>query len=96
MNLRATVLGRRDKFDVADGPSSNGKPPSPSKGSRQVWLPSAGEFADVEVFDGAQLPPGARLSGPAVVEEESTTLFVPEEFDLEVDGSGGFVLRRTR
>jgi N-methylhydantoinase A len=94
MNLRATVLGRRDKFDVADGPSTNGKHPSPSKGSRQVWLPSAGEFADVEVFDGALIPPGGRIGGPAVVEEESTTLFVPEEFDLEVDRSGGFVMRR--
>lgn len=92
IGLRATVLGRREAPDLELG-GSNGVGVSP-KGTRRAWLPSAREFADVEVYDGSLLQVGKALSGPALVERTTTTVLVPEDFRLTVDPLGSFVLRR--
>ena len=49
---------------------------------------------EVEVFDGDRMEPGQRVEGPAVVEEATTTVVVPEDFDLVVDRTASFVLHR--
>jgi len=40
------------------------------------------------------MEPGHRVEGPAVVEEATTTVLVPEDFDLVVDRTASFVLHR--
>ena len=47
-------------------------------GTRDVWLPDAGELVAVAVYDRERLEPGHRLSGPAIVEQmDATTLLLP-------------------
>ena len=53
------------------------------KGERQVWRP--GGWITATVYDRERLLPGARLSGPALVEGVDTTIVVPEDFTLAVD-----------
>ena len=62
------------------------------KGERRVWLPGAGEFVPIPVYDGHGLLPANRLAGPAIVEQQNTTLFVAEEFDVVTDAYGTFVV----
>jgi N-methylhydantoinase A len=62
------------------------------KGSRSVFQPETGSFADTPVYDGDGLRHGNRLEGPAIVEKVTTTIFVPAGFALAVDSFGGCVL----
>ena len=66
-----------------------GKPTA--KGNRAIYFGSA--FQETPLFDRATLPSGARLNGPAVVEEfGSTTVVFPGQY-VEVDPHGILVIR---
>lgn len=95
VNLHATVVGRRPPSELtAVAAAAPGGPVE--KGVRDAWLPSTGRLEPVAIYDGDAMQAGFRLSGPAIVEESTTTVVVPEAFDLELDTSGNFVLERSR
>ncbi len=94
INLRATALGRRGApLDLVE-PGQAEPGDLPRRGRRSIWLPTQRAFEAVETYDGDRLRPGHRLAGPAVVDEATTTVVVPEDFDLLVDRTGSFVLHR--
>jgi N-methylhydantoinase A len=55
------------------------------KGERRVYLPEDGKLAGVPVFDRYRLGPGARLAGPAIIEERESTLVVGRGGRVSVD-----------
>jgi N-methylhydantoinase A len=81
VNLRLSVLVPRPK--PLPSPPSGGCPPP---AERRVLL--AEGWVRAEVHERDALAPGFRTKGPAVVEEESSTTFVPPGWRLEVDGFG--------
>jgi N-methylhydantoinase A len=66
-------------------------PPQP-KGRRGVYLSEATGVTDVPVYDGALLGAGAVISGPAIVEEPTTTVLLHACQRTTVDGSGNFLI----
>src|SRR5581483_2444033 len=56
---------------------------------RRVYLD--GGFVDAGVYRRADLAPGDRLAGPAVVEQYDTTTLVPGGFRVSVDAWGNLV-----
>ena len=94
INLRARAIGVTDKpgarAEDRDGPDAS----HARKNERSVWVPEDGDFRSVPVFDGHRLRSGNRVSGPAVVEQRNTTLFVDAAFDMTVDPVGSFVVHR--
>ena len=96
LNVRLTVVGRTPKptMSLSEGVSTQG---NPRIGSRPMWSGTQRAMVEVGVFDGRMMGPGATLSGPAVVELGTTSIVVPDEFDLVVDDAGSFVsILRTR
>lgn len=67
------------------------------KGTRRVYIPGEKAFRDIPVYDGDMLAYGNRASGPAIIEQITTTTFVPPEYDFIVDSAGTYslYLRRT-
>ena len=59
---------------------------------RRAYLPREQTFREIDVFDGATVPAGARLAGPVIVELPTTTLFVPEWCELVVTSHGDFLM----
>jgi N-methylhydantoinase A len=59
-----------------------------------VFDPDSGEFRDVAIYARAQLKPGARFSGPAVIAEDDTSTVVSPNFDATIDRFGSIVLTR--
>jgi N-methylhydantoinase A len=94
ISLHATVLGRRPSLSVELAGRDADGAPAPRKGSRRAYLPSVRALEEIDVYDGDRMLAGHRIAGPAIVEETTTTVFVPEAFDLELDRSGSFVLTR--
>jgi N-methylhydantoinase A len=65
-----------------------------AKSRRPVFDPAAGEFLDLPIYWRADLAPGARISGPAVIAENDTSTVVSPLFDASVDKFGYIELVR--
>ncbi len=63
-------------------------------GKRTLYDTEAGGPMEAAVHLRADLAPGVRLAGPAVVVEDETATVAPEGFDLTVAASGALVLTR--
>jgi N-methylhydantoinase A len=55
------------------------------KGRRRAWFPETGGWTDCAVYDRYALVPGARLEGPAIVEERESTSVLPPGTSAAVD-----------
>ncbi len=58
------------------------------KGKRPAYSPLAREFIPYTVYDRYRLFPGARFSGPAIIEEKESTLIVGEDARISTDDFG--------
>lgn len=84
VDVRASAFGRLTSV----------VPPQDKRGSNQVeaserrlvWIDSNTKTVDTPVFDGARLRPGDRISGPAIIEEATTTILIGRGDSLIVSG----------
>jgi N-methylhydantoinase A len=61
--------------------------------NRQVSF-APGQMQAVPVYDGAGIAIGGEIEGPAVIEEETTTILVPPGWRLRLDGSQAWFMSR--
>ncbi len=92
VSLRLAATGVTGKPMTPREPLSGANASHALKGERAVFQPDTGAFADTRVYDGDRLRHGNRLDGPAIVEKQTTTVFLPSGFALSVDALGGFLL----
>ena len=85
--VRAPVAGSEV---VLQGRARGAEPPS--KGRRPVWFPEADAFVETTVYDRARLAIGHQFDGPAVIEEEGSTLVVGPRARFMVAPSGNVVV----
>jgi N-methylhydantoinase A len=82
-------------FGLIDRPAlpqlAAGAPAKPRTTRRAFF---AGAFVETPVYDRATLPPGARIDGPAVIEEFGSTTVVFPGQTLAVDSYGSMIVRR--
>ena len=88
--LRVVGRGRLDWTPPA-ARSPQATPPKPRE-TRKVWIDPAHGWRDIPVYDGADLRPGCKLSGPLLIEERTTTAFVGPRDVLEVDERDDFLV----
>ncbi len=65
------------------------------KGTRTVYFDAA-EATETTLYERDKLPIGARLDGPAIVEQFDSTIVVPESWVGRIDGYGNLILGRER
>ncbi|MCP5367614.1 MAG: hydantoinase/oxoprolinase family protein [Hyphomicrobiales bacterium] len=93
LNLRVSVIGRRPKLDLALlAPAADGTVEAARLGSRRVWV--EGAWHDTAVYERLALPVGAKIPGPALLEQPDTTVFVEPDLAATVDRFGNLVIRR--
>ena len=90
VNLRVQLRAARPRVPLAEV-DARSSPPAP-RATRRVWLD--GRPMEARVFDRDALGRGARLTGPAIVEQPDTTVLVPADHNGEVDRYGNLLLRR--
>jgi N-methylhydantoinase A len=93
MNLRYARIGVRPKFDLAmlapQGPGS-----VETLGIQRVY--HHGRWYDAFRYDRLALPLGAKVSGPAILEQADTTLWLEPGFIALVDGLGHLLIQRSQ
>ena len=62
------------------------------KGTRRVYFGDIDDYRDTKIYDGDRLNRGMMITGPAVVEQQNTTIVVFPGQKLEVNEYGDFVL----
>jgi len=93
LNLRVTVIGRRPKFDLSIlGPSDNHTIEEIKIGSRQVWF--EGKWLQTDVYSRLNLPKEQIVSGPALLEQPDTTIFIDPDLEGKVDSFGNLIISR--
>jgi 5-oxoprolinase (ATP-hydrolysing) len=84
VSLRVRCRGKLPALAVAQaGAASTG---TALKGSRPAWFGEA--FVETPVYDRYGLTPGAKLSGPVIIEEREATTIVAPGDTVTVDASG--------
>jgi N-methylhydantoinase A len=89
VNLRVQLRAARPRVPLAEVPV---RPAPAARAARRIWLD--GRPTEARVFDRDGLGRGARLAGPAIVEQPDTTVLVPAGHVGEVDRLGNLLLRR--
>jgi N-methylhydantoinase A len=93
LNLRVAAIGRRPKFDLALlAPAAGASVDKARRGSRRVYVD--GGWHEAQVYERLDLPAGARIDGPALLEQPDATIFVEPDLVGEVDRFGNFILSR--
>ncbi|HWO06038.1 MAG TPA: hydantoinase/oxoprolinase family protein [Methylomirabilota bacterium] len=78
LNWRAVVSGPPPDLTITSGLETGAATAPTAKKHRAAYFPEARGYVETPVYDRYRLDPGARLAGPAIVEErESTTVIGP-------------------
>ena len=92
INLRLQAIGATERPAYRSEPAGDAGAGAALKGRRAVYVPERDAFAEVAVYDGHRMRCGHRIAGPALVEQQTTAIFVSDAFDCVVDALGSFVL----
>lgn len=63
------------------------------KGTREAFVPETGQFQDVPVYDRYALGPDFTAVGPAIIEENESTIFIGLDAQVSVDAFSNVVIR---
>jgi len=66
------------------------------KGRRRAWFPETRGWTECAVYDRYALAPGARLDGPAIVEERESTSVLPPGTSATVDEYANLIVEVAR
>ncbi|MGB6007945.1 hydantoinase/oxoprolinase family protein [Castellaniella sp.] len=92
LNLRYARIGRRPKFDLALlAPTARDMPAA--LGVQAVY--HAGRWHDAVRYARLDLPVGARVDGPAILEQADTTIWIEPGFFGSVDALGNLLVSRS-
>jgi N-methylhydantoinase A len=89
LHWRLTAVGRIERPSFGDMGASTVARMSAKQRRAAVF---DGARIEVEVFDGTQLIPSMQLAGPAIVEEPTTTVIIPPQWQLWVNRFGDYEL----
>jgi N-methylhydantoinase A len=92
INLRLKIIGKTEKPKFRMMEYDGESPEKALKNKRKVFIPTKGEFQEINVFDSLQLKFGNKINGPAILEQVNTTAFIPPEFSVIVDKFGSYTV----
>jgi N-methylhydantoinase A len=92
LNIHVAVIGRRPKLDLAMLAPLSGSIEQAKRGVRPVYV--GGGWREAAVYARRELPVGAAIVGPAILEQEDTTIFVEPDLQARIDSLGNVILER--
>ncbi len=94
VNVRAAAVLPVPLLSLSRNGLSAGNP-KPDR-VRQTYFAGWTERMETAVYDRSQLHAGARVSGPAIVEQFDTTTLIPPDYHGSVDAMGNLLLSAAR
>jgi N-methylhydantoinase A len=94
INYSVTVTGRQERPDLAKSLAAGHDQSIETRETRRVFLPQQREWAEIPIIDAVHFPAGAKVEGPAIVDESDTTIYIPPGTTAERDEYSNYVLTR--
>lgn len=93
VNLRTAAVGRRPHFNLAAlAPDASASIEKARLGSRPVWFD--GSWHDTAIYARLDLPVGAVVHGPAILEQPDATTVIDPDLTARVDDFGNVIVER--
>jgi N-methylhydantoinase A len=93
VSLRSAAIGRRPALDLsAFAPGPEASVEKARKGSRKVWI--EGEWRDTAIWSRLDLPAGAVVEAPAILEQPDATIYIDPGLRGRVDALGNLIIER--
>jgi N-methylhydantoinase A len=94
VSLRTAAIGRRPPFDISVfAPAAGNSLTKARRGTRRVWF--AGGWHDAEIWSRLDLPAGAVIAAPAILEQPDATIVIDSGLQGRVDDLGNVIVERT-
>jgi N-methylhydantoinase A len=77
LTYTVTATGDLPHPSRAAAPEAPADPATITKSTRTVFLPAVREEATIPIYDGTRFTTGTAISGPAIIDETDTTIYVP-------------------
>ena len=91
VSLRTAAIGRRLPFDLGVmAPEPSASIAQASRGTRQVWFDGA--WHETSIYARLELPVGAEINGPAILEQPDATTVVDPGLQARVDAFGNVIV----
>jgi len=91
MNLRTSVIGRRPRFDLSLlAPAADATLEGAARGTRRVHTGT--DWVEAAIHDRMALPVGAKIAGPAILEQPDATIYIEPGLMGEVDRFGNVLI----
>ena len=94
INIRTSVTGKRPRFDLATLAPKGGVIKQAFKGTRSVHF--GDQWYDTNIYDRLELPVGAVIPGPAILEQPDTTVLIEPELVGRIDDYGNTLIERSK
>jgi N-methylhydantoinase A len=92
INVRVQAIGITDKPTYRQEAWAGADASKALKGKRSMYIPETKSFRETPVYDGHKMHYGNRITGPAMIEQVTTAIFVSDAYDCAVDALGSFVI----
>ncbi len=92
VSWRMNVSGPRPELEIAWPGRTEGSDKATPKAERPAIFPGSSEPVICRVFERGDLPVGAKIPGPAIIEDHESTTIVPTDGELIVDAQRMLVL----
>jgi N-methylhydantoinase A len=92
INLESTVIGKVDRPQLPTLARGEADPKAAQVGERQAFFEEHDGFVTVPVYAGAQLLVGNQVIGPAIIEEETTSIVIFPGWQVRLDDPGVYVM----
>lgn len=94
INVRFRAIGITEKPHTLSGNISHGADTlnEALKGKRMAYVPEKDEMQEVPVYNGDILAGNFKITGPAIIEQVNTTIFIGESYNCETGIEGSFIV----
>ncbi|WP_285397243.1 hydantoinase/oxoprolinase family protein [Lysinibacillus sp. fls2-241-R2A-57] len=91
VNLHLTIYGKDEAVQFKELDFSHIDTTTCIKGKRNLYVKETG-WVEVNVYDQQKLVPGNVISGPAIVENPTSTVVISEKQSIEIDKYGNLIV----
>ena len=94
VNIEVAVIGKISKPKLPTLPAQQGDISQAQIDSREMLFDQSYDWIDTPIYDGEQFGAGAVVTGPALIQEPTTTLVIKDGWQAELHETGTYKLTR--
>ncbi|WP_201595620.1 caprolactamase subunit alpha [Psychrobacter fulvigenes] len=94
VNIEVAVIGKISKPKLPTLPAQQGDISQAQIDSRKMLFDQSYDWIDTPIYDGEQFGAGAVVTGPALIQEPTTTLVIKDGWQAELHETGTYKLTR--